>query len=48
MTDLTQIFKEERKSPKEEDNDIEEKFLAIPLLFGTTTLRFFLLHQMGN
>lgn len=47
MTDLTQIFKEERKSPKEEDNDVEDKFLAIPSLFGTT-LRFFLLHQMGN
>ena len=47
MTDLTQIFEEERKSPKNEDNEVEEKFFAIPLLFGTT-LRFFLLHQMGN
>lgn len=47
MTDLGQILEEERKSPKEEDNDAEDKFFAIPLLFGTT-LRFFLLHQMGN
>lgn len=45
---MTKYFEEERKSPKNEDNDVEEKFFAIPLLFGTTTLRFFLLHQMGN
>ena len=45
MTDLGQKFQEERESPKEEDNDVEEKILAIPPLFGTTTLRVFLLHQ---
>lgn len=38
-------FEEESKSPKEENNDVEKKILAIPLLFGTTTQRFFLLHQ---
>ena len=43
---MGQDFEEERKSPKNEDNDIEDKFFAIPLLFGTTTQQFFLfLHQ---
>lgn len=45
---MTKYFQEERKSPKNEDNDAEEKFLAIPLLFGTTTLRVFLFHQSGD
>ena len=45
---MTKYFQEERKSPKNEDNDAEEKFLAIPLLFGTTTLWFFLLHHAGD
>ena len=45
---MGQDFEEERKSPKNEDNDAEDKILAIPPLFGTTTLRFFLLHQSGN
>ena len=48
MTDLGQKFEEQGESPKEEDNEVEQKFLAIPPLFGTTTLRVFLLHQMGN
>ena len=45
---MGQDFEEERKSPKEEDNDVEDKFFAIPPIFGTTTLRFFLLHHAGN
>lgn len=44
---MTKYFQEERKSPKEEDNDAEDKFFAIPLLFGTT-LWFFLLHHAGD
>lgn len=45
---MTKYFEEEGESPKEEDNDAEDKILAIPPFFGTTTLRFFLLHQRGN
>ena len=45
---MAKDFEEERKSPKNEDNDVEEKFFAIPPFFGTTTLRVFLLHQRGN
>lgn len=45
---MTKYFEEERKSPKEEDNEVEQKFLAIPPLFGTTTLCFFLLHHVGD
>lgn len=46
---MGQDFEEERKSPKNEDNEVEQKFLAIPPLFGTTTLRVFLfLHHAGN
>lgn len=45
---MTKYFEEERESPKEEDNDAEDKILAIPPLFGTTTQRFFLLHHAGD
>ncbi len=48
MTDLGQIFEQESKSTKQQDEDAEDKFFAIPPLFGTTTQRFFLLHQMGD
>ena len=45
---MTKYFEEESKSTKQQDEDAEDKFFAIPLLFGTTTQRFFLLHRMGN
>ncbi len=41
-------FEEESKSPKEENNDVEDKILAIPPLFRTTTRRVFLLHHAGD
>lgn len=44
---MTKYFEEESKSTKQQDEDAEDKFFAIPPLFGTT-LRFFLLHQRGN
>lgn len=44
---MTKYFEEESKSTKQQDEDAEDKFFAIPLLFGTT-LRVFLLHQRGN
>lgn len=45
---MTKYFEEESKSTKQQDEDAEDKVFAIPLLFGTTTLRFFLLHHAGN
>lgn len=45
---MTKYFEEESKSTKEERHEVNDIRLAIPLLFGTTTLRFFLLHQRGN
>ena len=41
-------FEEESKSTKEEDNDVEEKFLTIRPLFWTTTRRLFLGHLRGR
>lgn len=45
---MTKYFEEESKSTKQQDEDAEDKILAIPPFFGTTTLRVFLLHQRGN
>ena len=45
MTDLGQILEEHPQSTKEERHEVNDIRLAIPPLFGTTTQRFFLLHQ---